>query len=255
MCARNAAADNGSMQTKKTISPVAVGVTDNDVLTLGALRSLLTRMSGINVAWTTGDGNHAIDLCRNPHTRPDVLLVDMSMEPLPGIEVCQRIRAAGLTIGLVCITSFTLRTYAAQAARAGAQAIVSKTDLPGMCNAILQAARGKASSSPVDGVIFHDTDTSDSGAVAGETDNGTATAQAGATLPVASVADPVTTMPSMRELQIIRMLADGMETEAISRSLSLSRYTIATYLKRACDKLGALNRVNLIAICERRGLL
>ncbi|WP_275576217.1 response regulator transcription factor [Bifidobacterium avesanii] len=62
-------------------------------------------------------------------------------------------------------------------------------------------------------------------------------------------------MPSARELQIIRMLADGMETDAISQALSLSRYTVATYLKRACDKLGARNRANLIAVCERRGLL
>ncbi|WP_206538632.1 response regulator transcription factor [Bifidobacterium biavatii] len=232
-----------------------MGVVDNDALTLGALRSLLARMDGIDVTWTSTDGAHAIDLCRNPHTRPDVLLVDMSMEPLPGTEVCQRIHTAGLNVGLVCITSFTLRTYAAQAARAGAQAIVSKTDLPGIRNAILHAAHGKSNLSPVAGVVFHDVDTTDSKSVSDETNNGAVTGQAGAPSPVVTVADPATAMPSARELQISRMLADGMETDAISQALSLSRYTIATYLKRACSKLGARNRANLIAICERRGLL
>ncbi|KAB8289397.1 DNA-binding response regulator [Bifidobacterium ramosum] len=243
------------MQTRETDTPVTVGMIDNDTLTLGALRALLARMNGVDVTWASDDGNHAIDLCRDPHTRPDVLLVDMSMEPLPGTEVCRRIRAAGLAIGLVCITSFTLHTYAAQAARAGAQAIVSKTDLPGIRNAILHAAHGKASPSPIAGVAFHDVDTTDSGAAIDATSNGTTTGRIGATSPAATVTDSVTTMPSTRELQIIRMLADGMETDAISQSLSLSRYTIATYLKRACDKLGACNRTNLIAICERRGLL
>ncbi|MBW3092559.1 response regulator transcription factor [Bifidobacterium sp. 82T10] len=243
------------MQTNGTKAPIAVGVVDNDALTLGALRALLDHMDGIGVTWTSDDGAHAIDLCRDPHSRPDVLLIDMSMEPLPGTEVCRRIRKAGLGVGLVCITSFTLRTYAAQAARAGAQAIVSKTDLPGMRNAILHAAHGKASLSPVASVVFHDVDTTDSGAAIDVTNNGTTTGRIGATSPVATVADSVTTMPSTRELQIIRMLADGMETDAISQALSLSRYTIATYLKRACDKLGARNRANLIAICERRGLL
>ncbi|KAB8295412.1 DNA-binding response regulator [Bifidobacterium avesanii] len=168
----------------------------------------------------------------------------MSMEPLPGSEVCQRIREAGLDVGLVCITSFALRTYAVPAAQAGAQAIVSKTDPPGIRNAILRAARGEASPSPVSGVTFRNV-----------RDAGTTMAQDSAASSVPPAIDAAANMPSARELQIIRMLADGMETDAISQALSLSRYTVATYLKRACDKLGARNRANLIAVCERRGLL
>lgn len=223
--------------------PIAVGMVDNDVLTLGALRALLTRMDGIRVAWVTGNGGDAIDLCRDPHSRPDVLLVDMSMEPMLGADVCARIRGAGLRVGLVCITSFALRTYAAGAAGAGAQAIVSKTDLPGIRDAIRSAARGQASPSPVPGVTFHDVGATIDAPDVAHADHANQTG-----------ACPTGTL-SARELQIIRMLADGVETEGISRALSLSRYTVATYIRRACDKLGARNRTHLIALCERRGLL
>lgn len=254
-------ADNGIMQLSETDKPITVGVVDNDTLTLGALRAFLTRLRDIDVAWTSGDGSHAIDLCRNPRNRPDVLLIDMSMEPLPGTEVCRRIHALGLTTGLVCITSFTLRTYAARAAEAGAQAIVSKTDLAGMRDAIRLAAQGKASPSPIPGLVFPNcrqiSENTEGTGQSGNTVEVMRNADAADLSPGFTAGDGAGTIgiPSARELQIIRMVADGMETEEISRALALSRYTIATYLKRACDKLGARNRINLIAICERRGLL
>lgn len=227
------------MQTNTSETPITVGIVDNDTLTLAALRTLLNRMNGITVAWTVENGNHAIDLCLDPHTRPNVLLVDLSMEPIPGTEICHRIRTANIPIGVVCITSFTLQTYAAQTAATGAQAIVSKTDLPGMQLAIRQAAQGHASPSPVPGITFHNVN---------NTANTTNTAANGTIVTSEN-------LPSERELQIIRMLANGMETDEISQSLTLSRYTVTTYIKRACNKLGARNRTNLIAICERRGLL
>lgn len=230
------------MQTNTSETPITVGIVDNDTLTLAALRTLLNRMNGMTVAWTVGNGNHAIDLCLDPHTRPNVLLVDLSMEPIPGTEICHRIRTAGIPLGVVCITSFTLQTYAAQAAATGAQAIVSKTDLPGMQLAIHQAAQGHASPSPVVGITFHNV-------------NNTANTANPVTHDTTGTIVTSENLPSERELQIIRMLANGMETDEISQSLTLSRYTVTTYIKRACNKLGARNRTNLIAICERRGLL
>lgn len=233
------------MQTNTSETPITVGIVDNDTLTLAALRTLLNRMNGITVAWTVENGNHAIDLCLEPRTRPNVLLVDLSMEPIPGTEICHRIRTAGIPLGVVCITSFTLQTYAAQAAATGAQAIVSKTDLPGIQLAIRQAAQGHASPSPVVGITFHNVNNTANTAnpVTHDTTGTTGTTATSENL------------PSERELQIIRMLANGMETDEISQSLALSRYTVTTYIKRACNKLGARNRTNLIAICERRGLL
>ena len=60
---------------------------------------------------------------------------------------------------------------------------------------------------------------------------------------------------SAREVEILRMYSEGLETEEIARSLSLSKFTIGTYVKRAVAKLHARNRIHAIIMCEKRGLL
>lgn len=119
-----------------------LGVVDNDRFALCALKAYLDQtLDGITLAWMTEHANTAIARCVTGE-RPDVLLVDMSMGDIDGVSVIRTIRERDRHTSLVAMTSFPLDEYAADAATAGAQAIVSKNDLQGLQDTIRLAATG-----------------------------------------------------------------------------------------------------------------
>ena len=119
-----------------------LGVVDNDRFALCALKAYLDQtLDGITLAWMTEHANTAIARCMTGE-RPDVLLVDMSMGDIDGVSVIRTIRERDRHTSLVAMTSFPLDEYAADAATAGAQAIVSKNDLQGLQDTIRLAATG-----------------------------------------------------------------------------------------------------------------
>lgn len=222
---------------------VTLGIVDNDHLTLAALSSILRDLPWLRILWTTVSGDDAVDNCLNPGTRPQVVLVDMSMEVTSGAEVCRTLRRRSLPVGLVCMTSFALGSYARIAAEAGAQALISKTDLRGLTNAIRHASAGLAVQCPVDASVqFPDVQSATSANDADAMD-----------FRHTHHADE--NRLSAREIEILRMYSEGLETEEIAHSLSLSKFTIGTYAKRAMAKLHARNRIHAIILCEKRGLL
>ena len=232
-----------SQHNEKTVT---LGIVDNDRLTLAALSGILRGMPWLKVLWTTVSGDDAVDRCLNPGTRPQVMLVDMSMENTSGATVCRAIRRHSLPIGLVCITSFSLGSYARAAAEAGAQALVSKTDLRGLSSAIRRAATGSATQCAADrSVHFADARSTASDAMTDPPDDSDAPDKRRMN----------ENQLSAREIEILRMYSEGLETEEIARSLSLSKFTIGTYVKRAIAKLHARNRIHAIIMCEKRGLL
>lgn len=225
---------------------VTLGVVDNDRLTLAALSGILHDVPWLTISWTVASGDDAVDCCLNPRTRPQVVLVDMSMERMSGAMVCRTVRLRGLPIGLVCMTSFSLRSYASLAAESGAQALVSKTDLQGLAVAVHRAAAGLATQCPEDdSARFLDV-----GHVSGGM-----TGEAVESFPGQEHRRPDEDRLSVREVEILRMYSEGMETEEIARSLALSKFTVGTYVKRAVSKMHARNRIHAIAMCEKRGLL
>ena len=122
-----------------------LGVVDNDRFALCALKAYLDQtLDGITLAWMTEHANTAIARCVTGE-RPDVLLVDMSRGDIDGVPVIRTIRERDRHTSLVAMTSFPLDEYAADAATAGAQAIVSKNDLQGLQDTIRLAATGGAS--------------------------------------------------------------------------------------------------------------
>lgn len=70
-----------------------IGIVDNDVLTLGALSSYLTQRFGDEkILWRCTLGKKAAELCSNSQTRPQILLMDMSLSDADGVQICQEIR-------------------------------------------------------------------------------------------------------------------------------------------------------------------
>lgn len=222
---------------------VTLGIVDNDQLTLAALSSILRSLPWLHILWTTISGDDAIDNCLSTRTRPQVILVDMSMENTSGAIVYRTLRRHSLPIGVVCMTSFSLGSYARAAAEAGAQALISKTDLRILSSAVRRASMGSATQCAADeSARFTDVPDTASNLIPDFTKASDKRWMNGDRL-------------SAREVEILRMYSEGLETEEIARSLSLSKFTIGTYVKRAVAKLHARNRIHAIIMCEKRGLL
>ena len=94
-----------------------IGIVDNDMLTLGALSSYLTQRFGDEkILWRCTLGKKAAELCSNSQTRPQILLMDMSLSDADGVQICQEIRRTVDDMPILAITSFPLRRYTLSAA-------------------------------------------------------------------------------------------------------------------------------------------
>lgn len=203
-----------------------LGVVDNDRFALCALKAYLDQtLDGITLAWMTEHANTAIARCVTGE-RPDVLLVDMSMGDIDGVSVIRTIRERDRHTSLVAMTSFPLDEYAADAATAGAQAIVSKNDLQGLQDTIRLAATGGMGS--FEGLRFP------------------TAAQAFARI----LREPKTGIARLsgREIEIIELCRQGNTSTLIAERTGLTVASVNTYLQRACEKLGAKNRVQLVSM-------
>lgn len=213
-----------------------LGIVDNDRLVLQALAGGLTRAlgGGFAVLWAVSEGLEALDRCSREGSAPDLLLVDVSMEDISGIRVCRAIRHDDPRMPLLAMTSFTLESYAPQVAAAGAQGIVAKDDVRGIARAVRAVA---------DGGLWN------------------AELACGADVPFASPGEAYLRLRaernhelSVRETQIVDRCARGWPYARTASALGIGEATVRTYVERACRKLGAANRQQLIALWldERR---
>lgn len=115
---------------------IRVAIVDNDVMTLRVLANLVPALFNCVLAWCAVDGSRAIDLCKNQDTQPDLLLLDVSLNDISGLDVCERIRKQGLKFPVLFITAFPIERYALEAARVGAQGIIRKDGVGVMGKAI-----------------------------------------------------------------------------------------------------------------------
>lgn len=211
-----------------------LGVVDNDKFALMALCSILKRELkpyNIHIAWAAKSGLEALALCTKSISTPDIMLIDISMEDISGIRVCRSIRHDNHEIQLLAMTSFTLESYARQAAEAGAQGIVAKNEPKEICNAIQSILSGNCWNPLSDTIPFE---------TAKQSYN--------------RIRNQANTELSVRETQIVDLCARGYTYKEIATQLNISEATIRTYLERAREKLHASNRVELIAMWldERR---
>ncbi|NMN00119.1 DNA-binding response regulator [Bifidobacterium sp. DSM 109958] len=242
-----------------TDTTVRIGIVDNDPYALKVLRAVIGRLDpAFEVAWTAELGAVAVSRCLSPARRPDVLVTDMSMRDVSGTDVCRAIRVKTPAVGLVGITSYAVEAFRDEAARCGAQALVSKTDLAALTRAIRAAARGlpydpqrpPAGSSK----SFESSGAAGpSGAPASDAPAFLTAADAHALLEDASLASPSSRRAlSPKERETLRRYADGENTREVAASLGVSVATVGTFERRALAKLGARSRAHAISICVRR---
>lgn len=201
---------------------------DDHAVVREGYRSVLQKQAGLRVVAEAPDGAEAYRLFKD--VRPDLVIMDLAMPGIGGIEAIRRIRQLDKRARILVFTMHQNAAFAVQAIRAGARGYVTKTSPP---EALLQAVRdviaGRIAVSPD---IDHELALSHLG---GET----------------IAADVLTA----REFEVMRMLLSEMTTEEIADTLHISPKTVANLHCLIKDKLGVGSDIELVRLALRQGIL
>jgi two-component system response regulator DesR len=199
---------------------IRVVIAEDQAMVLGALAALLEIEEDIEVVGRAADGEAALALCIEQ--KPDVVLTDIEMPKMSGLELAVAIRRNGLASRVIILTTFARTGYLRRALDAGASGYLLK-DSPAeqLSNAVRRVHQGGRAIDPQ--------------------------LAAGAW----SEPDPLTD----RERQVLRMAGDGQTSADIASSLRLSEGTVRNYLSEAISKLGAANRIEAARIARDKGWL
>ncbi|MCX5193605.1 response regulator transcription factor [Streptomyces sp. NBC_00249] len=228
---------SGSDAGEGTAPPTVTGPTvtlliaDDDEVTRSGLRMLLSAQPGITVVGEAADGVEAVE--RAEVLRPDVVLMDVRMPRLNGIEATRRLLAeAADPPKVVVITTFENDGYVTAALSAGASGFVLKR-LPvrRIAEAVRVVAAGEA-------VLFP----AALGRMVAPRPLGSAEA-----LPRAALTG--------REEEVLRLMTTGLSNPEIAESLRVSLETVKTHVGNVLTKLGAQNRTHAVVIAYESGLV
>ncbi len=199
---------------------IRVLVAEDQAMVLGALAALLSIEHDIDVVGQSRDGRSA--LAEALKLRPDVVLTDIEMPEMSGLELAAALKSAGSTTRVIMLTTFARPGFLRRALEAGAAGYLLK-DAPAdrLAEAVRRVHAGGRAVDP------------DLAAEAW------------------SEADPLTD----RERQILRLSAEGDSAAAIATALGLSERTIRNTLSAAIGKLGAHNRVEAARLARAKGWL
>lgn len=199
---------------------IRVAVAEDQAMVLGALAALLDIETDLEVVGQARDGREALDVVVSKS--PDVLLTDIEMPGMTGLEVAAEISRRRLPTRVIILTTFARAGYLRRALDAGASGYLLK-DSPAedLANAVRRVhAGGRA----VDPELAREAWTE---------------------------RDPL----SDRERQVLRLAGEGATSAAIALALSLSEGTVRNYLSEAIAKLGATNRIEAARSAREKGWL
>ena len=203
-------------------------VDDHPVVREG-IRGMLSTEPDLDIVGEAGSGPEAV--IRVAALEPDVVLMDLRMPGGDGAEATERIRADHPAVHVLVLTTYDTDTDILRAVEAGATGYLLKdTPRAELADSIRSAARGET-------VL--------SGRLAGK-------------LFSRVQRDPEPEKPaalSPREVEVLRLAADGRTNAAIGRALRISATTVKTHLMRAYEKLGVGDRTAAVSQAIRRGLL
>jgi DNA-binding NarL/FixJ family response regulator len=213
---------------------IRVGLADDQALVRSGFAALLDAEDDITVVGKAADGDSAVRLAARE--KPDVLLMDIRMPGLDGIEATRRIAARpGLAdVHVVILTTFELDEYIFDGLRAGAAGfLVKDTDAAELIRAVRVVAAGESLLSPT--VTRR---------VIAEFATHTKTAR-----PVRGIGDL-----TAREREVVTLVASGLSNEEIAQRIYVSQSTVKTHMARAMMKLSARDRAQLVVFAYEAGL-
>jgi DNA-binding NarL/FixJ family response regulator len=211
-----------------TASGGTIMLVDDHAVVREGYRSVLQKQPGLTVIAEASDGAEAYRLFKE--ARPDVVIMDLTMPGVGGIEAIRRIRQWDRAARILVFTMHQNAGFAVQAIRAGARGYVTKTSPPEtLVRAVMDVLAGQIAVSPD---IDHQLAL---GRLAGET----------------NAADVLTA----REFEVLQMLLAERSTQEIADALHLSPKTVANLHSLIKDKLSVGSDIELVRLALRQGIL
>ncbi len=212
---------------------VNVAIVDDHPVVRAGIRAILAVAPDLNVVAEGVSGQDALRLI-DVH-RPDVLVLDVNLPDLNGLEVTRRLRSRGNLTPIVILTVHNDSQTVLGLLEAGATGYVLKDDAPDrLAGAVRAVARGETWLSP---------------AVAGQV---VRRAVAGPSEP-ATCADPPLSPLTPRELEVLQLLALGLDNETIAQRLVLTKRTVQNHVSIIYDKLGVTSRTEALLYAVQHG--
>ena len=200
-------------------------IADDHAVVRTGLRHLAATFDDVELVGTAADGEEAVALCAEH--RPDVVLMDLEMPVLGGIEATRRIVETHPGVAVVVLTSFSDREQILRALDAGAVGYLLKDAEPAeLEKAVRAAARGEAPLDP----------------------------RAGQALLSARAASSPLDALSEREREVLAMVARGLPNKLIARELSISEKTVKAHLTNVFRTIGVTDRTQAALWAGRHGL-
>ena len=228
-----------------------VVVADDQALVRVGFCGIIAATPGFTVVSEAGNGAEAVEAARR--TKPDVILMDVRMPVMDGIEATRRITESTDVRALI-LTTFDLDEYVFAALRAGASGFLLKDTLPtDLLTAIRVVAAGDALLAPsvTRRLIGEFARTLSAGPAPGATQ---------ASARTSDDSQPSLTWGKLqrvltdRELEVLKMVARGMSNAEIAEELTISPTTAKTHVAHLLTKLDARDRIQLVIIAYQSGL-
>ena len=210
--------------------PIRLTLADDHPVVLQGLQRLFEAQHDFNVVACCGGGDGALESVRT--ARPDVLVLDLRMPGRSGLDVLRAMAAEKLPCRTVLLTAAITDSDLVEAVRLGVNGIIMKESPPdALVECVRRVARGEQS-------IEWDTLAKAFGRVSGRE---AATREVGHTL-------------TPREIEIVKMVAQGLRNRAIAERLAISEGTVKIHLHNIYEKLGIDGRLELMLWAQEQGV-
>jgi DNA-binding NarL/FixJ family response regulator len=212
---------------------ISVLIADDQDLVREGLRMLLDAEPDLSVVGEAGNGNQALAQARR--LDPDVVLMDVRMPELDGVEATARLVRGGGRARVLMLTTFNLDEYVYRAMKAGASGFLLKdATREQLAGAVRTVAAGDSLLAPA--ITRRLIDDFCRGPAPGV---------------VASMAGPLTE----RELEVVRLVARGLSNAEVAAKLYLSEATVKSHVARILAKLGLRDRVQVVVFAYEQGIV
>jgi DNA-binding NarL/FixJ family response regulator len=213
------------------VNPIRVLLADDHVLVRAGIRGLLERLSGVQVVGEAGDGQEALSLSQA--LEPEIVLMDVGMPGLNGLEVAGRLAAHSAAIRVIILSMHTSEEYVLRALRAGCAGYLLKGSAVSELELAVRAvARGETYLSPsVSKQVVDDYVSRTGGA-----------------------ADPLSAL-TPRQREVLQLAAEGHSSKEIAQKLGLSLRTVDTHRQQLMERLDVHAIASLVRFAVRVGLV
>lgn len=216
--------------TNEQQTMISVLIVDDHMIVRQGLRTLLELMDDIRIVGEASNGKTAVEL--TARNQPDVVLMDLVMPLLDGIEATRQICALGIGTKVIALTSFLEDEKIIPAIQAGATSFLLKDVSPNdLVEAIRAAQRGEARLHPTVARRLMDQVT---------------------VRPISHLGSEDLTA---RELEVLRLVAQGMSNREIGQELIISEKTVKTHISNLLSKLALNDRTQLAIYALKNGMV